>query len=57
MNIRAFFNSVVPALVLAGLVVVPVQAQDDAEQDTVDHEMIKFSYPGEDGKLTVDEKI
>ena len=57
MNIRAFFKSVVPALVLAGLVVVPVQAQDDAEPDTVEHEIIQFSYPEEDGKLTTDEKI
>jgi len=57
MNIRIFFNSVVPGLVLAGLVAVPVQAQDDAEPDTVNHEMIQFSYPEVDGKLTIDEKI
>jgi len=57
MNIRIFFNSVVPGLVLAGLVAIPVLAQDDAEPDTVDNEMIQFSYPEVDGKLTIDEKI
>jgi tetratricopeptide (TPR) repeat protein len=57
MNIRRFFNSVVPALVFASLVATPVQAQDDAEPDTVEHEMIIISHPEEDGTLTVDEKI
>jgi len=57
MNIRVIFNSVVPALVLASLVMTPVMAQDDAEPDTVEHEMIKISHPEVDGTLTVDEKI
>jgi tetratricopeptide (TPR) repeat protein len=57
MDIRMIVKSALLLIALTTLVAGPVAAQSEADPDSVDDGIIRFSYPEEDANLTPAEKI